>query len=218
MLVERIAEAPEVRAAITQQGMGLVTDIGRRLTVITEKLDDALERAAHRLLKRPGHEAETNQVGLVTRAVAAAIDLALISLALSFGSGLIASIVPAATGGGDGLSIWGVLAFGVVGFVLGGSAFVAFWGLVGQTPGMRLLSIRLDVAGSREVGFRRALKRLLAVPLALLPAALGFLAILVSPERRGWHDKIAGTMVVYDEQDLTAPWSDLSHARPAGEG
>jgi uncharacterized RDD family membrane protein YckC len=213
MLVERIAEAPEVRAAITQQGMGLVTDIGRRLTVITEALDDALERVVHSLLRRPGHEAETNQVGLVTRAVAGAIDLALISLALSIGSGLIASIVPAATGGSDGLSIWGILTFGVVGFLLGGAVFVAFWSLVGQTPGMRLLSIRLDVAGSREVGFRRAVRRLLAVWLALLPAGLGFLAILLSPERRGWHDRIAGTMVVYDEEDLTAPWSELRRAR-----
>ena len=216
MLVERIAEAPELRAAITQQGMGLVTDIGRRLTVITEALDDALERAVHRLLGRPGHEAETNQVGLVTRAVAGAIDLALIGVALSIGSGLIASIVPATTGGSDGLSIWGLLGFAAVEFLLGGTVFVAFWSLVGQTPGMRLLSIRLDVAGSREVGFRRALKRLLSVPLALLPAALGFLAILLSPERRGWHDQIAGTMVVYDEADLTAPWSELSPARRAG--
>jgi uncharacterized RDD family membrane protein YckC len=216
MLVERIAEAPEVRAAITQQGMGLVTDVGRRLTVITEALDDALERVAHRLLRRPGHEAETNQVGLVTRAVAGAIDLALIGIALSIGSGLIASIVPAATGGSEGLSIWGLLSFGAVGFLIGGAVFVGFWSLVGQTPGMRLLSIRLDVAGSREVGFGRAFRRLLSVPFALLPAGLGFLAILLSPERRGWHDRIAGTMVVYDEEDLTAPWSRASPARRAG--
>ena len=216
MLVERIAEAPEVRAAITQQGMGLVTDIGRRLTVITEKLDDALEQVAQRLLRRPGHEAETNQVGLVTRAVAAAIDLALVGAALSLGSGVLAAVVPAISGGRDGLSIWGVLTFGLVGFVIGGALFVAFWSLVGQTPGMRLLSIRLDVNGSREVGSRRALERLLAIPLALLPLGLGFLAILVSPTRRGWHDRIAGTAVVYDELDLTAPWSELTHARPEG--
>ena len=61
MLVERIAEAPEVRAAITQQGFGLLTDIGRRLTSITERLDDAAEKLVHRLFRRPGHEAETNR-------------------------------------------------------------------------------------------------------------------------------------------------------------
>ena len=210
MLVERIAEAPEVRAAITQQGMGLITDVGRRLTAITESLDDAAELLVHRLLNRPGHEAETNQVGLVTRALAAAVDLGLISLALSIGSGLLASIVPAVSGGSDGLSIWGVLTFGVVGFLIGGSLFVAFWALVGQTPGMRLLSIHLDVGGSREVGLRRAVKRLFAIPLALLPAGLGFLAILLSPERRGWHDRIAGTTVVYDERAALAPWSTVN--------
>jgi uncharacterized RDD family membrane protein YckC len=207
MLVERIAEAPEVRAAIAQQGVGLITDIGRRLTVITEALDDAAERMVHGMLNRPGHEAETNQVGLVTRALAGIVDLALISAALSIGSGLLASIIPAISGGSDGLSIWGVLTFGVIGFLIGGSLFVAFWALVGQTPGMRLLSIHLDAGGSREIGLRRALRRLLAIPLSLLPLGLGFLAILLDPRRRGWHDKIAGTMVLYDEEAKLAPWS-----------
>jgi uncharacterized RDD family membrane protein YckC len=210
MLVERIAEAPEVRAAIAQQGVGLITDVGRRLTVITEALDDAAERAVHGMLNRPGHEAETNQVGLVTRAVAGVIDLALISALLSIGSGLLASVVPAVTGGSDGLSIWGVLTFGVVGFLIGAAIFTAFWALVGQTPGMRFLSIHLDASGSREIGLRRALRRIVAVPLSLLPAGLGFLAILMSPERRGWHDRLAGTVVVYDEEVKHAPWSRLS--------
>lgn len=213
MLVERIAEAPEVRAAIAQQGVGLITDIGRRLTVITEALDDAAERMVHGMLNKPGHEAETNQVGLVTRALAAVVDLALISALLSIGSGLLASIVPAISGGSDGLSIWGVLTFGVVGFLIGGSIFVAFWALIGQTPGMRFLSIHLDAGGSQEIGLRRALKRIVAVPLSLLPLGLGFFAILLSPERRGWHDRIAGTVVVYDEEAKLAPWSQLQRER-----
>ena len=212
MLVERIAEAPEVRTAIAQQGVGLITDIGRRLTDLTESVDDAAERVAHGMLRRPGHEAETNQVGLVTRALAAVVDLALISALLSIGSGLLASIIPAITGGSDGLSIWGVLTFGVVGFVIGGSLFVAFWALVGQTPGMRLLSIHLDANGSREIGLKRALKRLLAVVPSLLLFGLGFLAILLSPERRGWHDRFAGTTVVYDEEPAAAPWSRVPPA------
>jgi len=210
MLVERIAEAPEVRAAIAQQGVGLVTDVGHRLTAITERLDDATEKLIHRILRKPGHEAETNQVGLVTRTVAAAIDIGLISLALSIGSGLLASVIPAATGGSDGLSIWAAFGFGALGFLIGGSLFATFWALVGQTPGMRLLSIHLDAEGTREIGLRRAMRRLFAIPLALLPAGLGFFAILMSPTRRGWHDRIAGTTVVYDEQAKAAPWSTLS--------
>ena len=79
-------------------------------------------------------------------------------------------------------SIWGFLAFGVLGFLVGGSLFVGFWALVGQTPGMRLLSIHLDADGTREIGLRRAVKRLFAVPLALLPAGMGFFAILLSPD------------------------------------
>ncbi|MGH2954267.1 MAG: hypothetical protein ACRDK9_09665 [Solirubrobacterales bacterium] len=75
MLVERIAEAPEVRAAIAEQGAGLITDVGRRLTKITEALDDSAERLAHRIVGRSGEETETDQVGLVTRTLAAGVDL-----------------------------------------------------------------------------------------------------------------------------------------------
>ena len=209
MLVERIAEAPEVRAAIAQQGVGLITDIGRRLTVITEALDDAAERVVHRMLNKPGHEAETNQVGLVTRALAGVVDLALISALLSIGFGILASIIPAVSGGSDGLSIWGVFTFGFAGYLIGGSFFAAFWALVGQTPGMRFLSIHLDADGSQEIGLRRAVKRLFALPLSLLPLGLGFFAIMLSPKRRAWHDRIAGTTVVYDEEAALAPWSKV---------
>lgn len=209
MLVERIAEAPEVRAAIAQQGVGLITDVGRRLTVLTEALDDAAERLVHGMFNRSGHDAETNQVGLVTRALAAVVDLALIAALFSIASGLLASIVPAATGGGDGLSIWGVLTFGVVGFLIGGAIFVAFWALVGQTPGMRFLSIHLDAGGTQEIGLRRAVRRLVAIPFSLLAVGLGFFAILLSPERRGWHDRFAGTTVLYDDEATRAPWSQL---------
>jgi uncharacterized RDD family membrane protein YckC len=215
MLVERVAEAPEVRAAIAQQGMGLITDIGHRLTNLTEALDDAAEKIVHDLFNRPGHEAETNQVGLVTRALAGVVDLALISALLSIGFGILASIIPAVSGGSDGLSIWGIATFGVAGYLIGGSIFAAFWALVGQTPGMRFLSIHLDAAGSQEIGLRRALKRLFAIPLSLIPLGMGFFAILLSPERRGWHDRIAGTTVLYDDEAALAPWSQLKQKRAA---
>src|ERR1700722_11257484 len=73
MLVERVAGAPEIRAAIAEQGAGLITDVGVRLTKLTEALDDALER----IFRPHDDESETDQAGLATRLVAAGIDLGL---------------------------------------------------------------------------------------------------------------------------------------------
>jgi uncharacterized protein YllA (UPF0747 family) len=56
-LVERIAGAPEIRAAIASQAAGLITDIGIRLTVITERIDDRLER----FVRSRDADSETNQ-------------------------------------------------------------------------------------------------------------------------------------------------------------
>ena len=208
MLVERIAEAPEVRAAITEQGVGMITDLGRRLTAVTERLDDALERIAHRFMRRPPVEEETTEVGLVTRIAAAAIDLGLLSAALSISSGLLASVIPFVFGDRE-LSTLGFLGFSALGILIGGSLLVAFWALVGQTPGMRLLSIHLEREGTRALGLRPALRRLVALPVSVFCFGLGVLAILVSPTRRGWHDRFAGTKVVYDQDKHEAPWSRL---------
>jgi uncharacterized RDD family membrane protein YckC len=206
MLVERIAEAPEVRAAITQQGFGLITDIGRQVSKITEALDDVFERVAHGILRRGDHEAESNQAGLVTRLTAAAIDLGLLFGFLSIVSGVFSSIIPTVFGGNDdGLSTGALIALVTFAFLFAGGVFVWFWTLIGQTPGMRFLGIRLQRNGSNEIGFRTSLRRGLALPLAIIPFGLGFLGILISPRRRGLHDVIAGTEVIYDES--SAPWS-----------
>jgi uncharacterized RDD family membrane protein YckC len=206
MLVERVAEAPEVRAAIAQQGFGLITDIGRQVSRITEALDDGLERVAHAVVRRGDHEAETNQAGLATRAAAFAVDVALLFGFFSIVTGLFSSIIPTIFGDrSDGLSALAIALVSVVGFTFGAGIFVTFWTLIGQTPGMRFLGIRVQYHGSNEIPFRTAVWRVLAIPLALIPLGLGFLAILVSPKRRGWHDLIAGTEVIYDE--ASAPWS-----------
>ena len=74
MLVERVAGAPEIRAAIASQSAGLITDIGVRLTIITEGLDDAMER----IVRPRDPDSETDQAGLATRLVAAGVDLGLL--------------------------------------------------------------------------------------------------------------------------------------------
>jgi uncharacterized RDD family membrane protein YckC len=199
MLVERIAGAPEIRAAIGAQSAGLITDIGVRLTIMTEEFDDALER----LVRPRDPDSESDQAGLATRLMAAGIDLALLFGVYSLISGVLASLVSAIFG--QPLSLPAVIILSLLGVVAGGGFFAAFRGLAGQTPGMRFLSIRLMHDGSAEITFGCAVRRVLALILALLPLGLGYLAILRDPRRRGWHDRMTGTEVIYDTVARAAP-------------
>lgn len=208
MLVERIAEAPEVRAAITAQGAGLVTDIGVRLTHLTETLDDAVER----IVRHRAPDCETDQAGLITRLAAAGVDFGLAFVVYALASSMVSALVPVASGGKISIVLIAVLS--AVGGAATLSVIVAFWALVGQTPGMRFLSIRIIRGDSHEIGLRCAVRRLIGVALALIPAGLGILAIARNSERRGWHDRFAGTEVVYDRIKRTAPYS---RQRNAGE-
>lgn len=201
MLVERIAGAPEIRAAIAEQSAGLITDVGIRLTKLTEALDDAVER----IVSRHNPDRETDQAGLVTRLAAAGVDIALLVVAYSLVSSMLASVIPFVFGGQLSLPV--AIALGVVGFLAAGGVLAAFWALAGQTPGMRFLSIRLISDGSREISARCAIQRVFALALALLPAGLGVLAIARDPSRRGWHDRMTGTEVVYDAVRRSAPHS-----------
>lgn len=199
MLIERIAEAPEIRSAIAAQGAGLITDIGVKLTRLTEAFDDALER----IVRHREPDSETNQAGLATRLVAFAIDFGLLFAIYSLASGVIASVVSFSFGGT--LSLAGAIAIGVIAYLIGGAILVLFWSLGGQTPGMRVLSIRLIQDGSRDVTLGRAIKRLFALALALLPLGLGYFWMLRDPSRHAWHDTMTGTEVIYD-QEQRAPY------------
>ena len=73
-LVERIAGAPEVRAAISAQGVGLLEDIGRTIGKLTRGLDDSFERIVRRIFFRKQRPEKTNHVGFISRALAYVID------------------------------------------------------------------------------------------------------------------------------------------------
>jgi len=73
---------------------------------------------------------------------------------------------------------------------------VLFWWRLGQTPGKWLFGIRVVALGGGKVGLVRAFIRLGGYLLSALPFYLGFLWVL-GPERRGFHDRLAGTEVVH---------------------
>jgi uncharacterized RDD family membrane protein YckC len=74
--------------------------------------------------------------------------------------------------------------------------YLYFWGARGATPGKSLLGlVVVTLAGRTPIGYGRALLRLLGYSLSSAFLGIGFLLIAFSPDRRGLHDRIAGTRV-----------------------
>lgn len=151
---------------------------------------------AHAPAEVPPVALQPEYEGLVTRAIAFAIDAAIISA--------VAVIVGAAVG--ISLSVLSVpssvetalFAFGGAVALLWSTAyFVTFWCTTGQTPGDRVMGIRVRRADDGALlRPARALLRLIALTLAAIPLFAGFLPILFDARRRGVHDMVAGTVVV----------------------
>jgi uncharacterized RDD family membrane protein YckC len=203
-LVERIAEAPEIRAAISAQSVGFIEDIGHTVGDATRKIDNALERLARGVLRRPQRSAPTERAGTVTRALALGLDVLLVNLAFSGLAAITALVVSAFTAGSSGSNV--ALVFGTTAWlVLNCLYLVGFWSLAGQTLGMRFLGIRLGVEG-QGLPWRRSMRRLIGLGLGFLTLGIGFLGIVFDERRRGWQDRMAGVDVLYEQRDQ-APWS-----------
>ena len=134
-------------------------------------------------------------VGLVTRAIAFVIDAALINVVAILTAAVVALafsvvIIP------DALRAVVIATGGTIYLVWTVGYFTTFWTTTGQTPGSRMLRIRVRSMGGESLRPRRALLRFAGLLLAALPLFAGFLLILVDDRRRGLHDLIAGTVVV----------------------
>jgi uncharacterized RDD family membrane protein YckC len=76
-------------------------------------------------------------------------------------------------------------------------ATVLFWRFRGATPGKMLIKARIVTAdGLRQPSTGRLTGRFLAYFVSIVPAFLGFLWIAFDKRKQGWHDKLAGTVVI----------------------
>lgn len=75
--------------------------------------------------------------------------------------------------------------------------FVGFWTWRGQTPGMMLFGLRVarDSDGAKP-GLARSLLRYVGYGLSWVALFIGFIWVAFDSRKQGWHDKIAGTVVV----------------------
>jgi uncharacterized RDD family membrane protein YckC len=148
--------------------------------------------------------------GFPRRAVAALVDLGLLlgfSAAITLVVAMLLHVpMPGLREVGPDLLVAGILdrnpmAVGAVGLFLGmaGLYQLYFAGIAGQTPGMRLVGIRLISFRGTPPGPGRGLLRLVALAVSLLPAGLGWVWALFDREHRALHDHLAGTYVIVEE-------------------
>jgi uncharacterized RDD family membrane protein YckC len=78
------------------------------------------------------------------------------------------------------------------------------WALTGRTVGMTVVGIRVVNGEGSALATRRAFVRALALPFSFLLFGLGFVGLVVGSRRRGLHDVVADTVVVYDWGDNPA--------------
>jgi uncharacterized RDD family membrane protein YckC len=137
----------------------------------------------------------TRYIGLITRAVAFALDAAVINvvaLVVELGVALILSVLHVPK------EIKHVLlGVGAVAYVLWTIGyFVTFWCATGETPGDRLMRIRVVASNGDRVKPRWALVRCAGAVLSALPLFAGYLMILFDHRRRGLLDMLARTVVI----------------------
>ncbi len=145
-------------------------------------------------------------VGLITRAIALAIDAAVINVVALVVEGAVALGVSLFHLPKDVRTV--IIVIGGIAYVIWTIGyFIAFWTTTGQTPGARVMQIRLVSRTREPLGLRRALMRCVGMVLAALPVFVGYVIILFDRRRRGFQDRFAGTLVI------EAPDQSLAAAR-----
>ena len=83
-----------------------------------------------------------------------------------------------------------------LGLVIALAYFAGMWAWKGTTIGGIVLKLQVLRYDGEPVHFVVALVRALAAAFSSCVLFLGFLWIAWDPDKQGWHDKIAGTVVV----------------------
>jgi uncharacterized RDD family membrane protein YckC len=141
--------------------------------------------------------------GIATRGLALAIDVAIVHVFVFAGAAVLALVG----------SLVADLRLDTLGRLLAAAAwagavaayFITFWSTAGQTPGMRVMDLRVTSADGALPSVGRSIVRVAGLALAIVPLFAGFLPVLVDDRRRGLHDFLAGTVVVHGGAGYPAP-------------
>jgi uncharacterized RDD family membrane protein YckC len=80
-----------------------------------------------------------------------------------------------------------------------GAVVIGFWRYCGATPGKLALDIKIvDAKTGGPPSTWRLVVRFLCYFVSAAPIYLGFIWIAIDRRKQGWHDKIAGTVVIQE--------------------
>jgi uncharacterized RDD family membrane protein YckC len=152
--------------------------------------------------------------GIGSRFVALLIDYLIWFLAVVALIFLISLIDPSLSHFSQMGEKWAVAVFIFIPFILYWGYFTlfeAFWN--GRTPGKRLAKIRVIQRSGRGIGLFESMTRnfLRIVDQFPLVYAVGAMSIFLTREHQRLGDLAAGTLVVHERENLTAPSSGASH-------
>jgi uncharacterized RDD family membrane protein YckC len=135
-------------------------------------------------------------VGFWARVAAALVDSLLILL-------LIAPILYAVYGPGyfvEGAGLRGA-ADVLLNVVLPAVAVILFWRFRQATPGKMVIGARIvDAVTGAEPSTGQLIGRYFGYYASIIPFGLGLLWVAFDGRKQGWHDKLAGTVVVRDRK------------------
>jgi len=136
-------------------------------------------------------------VGFWKRAVAVVIDvliLCVVSVPLLIAIYGRAYVASARDGGLAGF--WDF----VIQVVMPAVATILFWKYRGATPGKMVISARVvDAETGGTPGTARLVGRYFAYIVSMLPLGLGFIWVAFDRRKQGFHDKLAGTVVIEND-------------------
>ena len=144
------------------------------------------------------HELRGQYAGFVSRMLAYGIDIVVIVVMLvAFGwlVETVTTLFPPVLF--DPTELLQIAIAGVVVIVTSALYYLFFWTLTGQTPGKMLLGLRVVSLDGSSLTFWQALRRFAGYFLSALVLYAGYWWVLFDNRRQGWHDKLAGTIVVY---------------------
>ncbi len=141
--------------------------------------------------------------GIATRGIALAIDAAIANggvLLIAALLSLVTSLV------GDLHPQWLVALLAAAGWLIALIAYFSlFWTTTGQTPGMRLMELRVIDARGDPPHFFRAVIRVVFLGLAIIPLFAGFIPVLFDARRRALQDMVARTTVIHSPAMIPGP-------------